>query len=67
MLGVNRLASAALTPFWLLGRLIRQIGVLALYAKRAFLDGLDIKNTGNEPLISALVVWLLALTVWVAL
>ncbi len=64
MSGVNRFASALLSPFWLIGRVLSAFGVAADWIWQAFSDGLGQDNDDFDA--GALsVIWLTLLTVWV--
>ncbi len=62
MRGVNRFASALLSPFWLIGRAVAAFG----WIWAAFLDGLGAgKDDDADPVLGAVLIWLVGLTVWV--
>ncbi len=64
MRDVNRFASALLSPFWLIGRVVAAFSVAALWIWQAFLDGLGQgKDDFDAGALS--VIWLTLLTVWV--
>ncbi len=66
MRGVNRFASALLSPFWLVGRVVSAFSVAAVWIWQAFLDGLGAGAEDRDNGIDALfLIWLAALTVWV--
>ena len=64
--GVSRLASAALFPFWLIGRTFGALTLISMWAWQAFLNGLSkgdvAESTGLE---SLLLVWVTVLTILV--
>ncbi len=64
MRDVNRFASALLSPFWLIGRVLSAFSVAADWIWQAFSDGLGQDEDGFDA--GALcVIWLTLLTVWV--
>ncbi len=63
---MNRVTSAALFPFWLIGRTFAAIGVATLWVWKAFLDGLG-PGEDDFNLDALFLIWLICLTVWIAL
>ena len=61
------LGSAALSPFWLLGRVLSLVGSVALWIWGAFLDGLGATDEDRSSLDFLVLVWLVVLTVWMLL
>ena len=67
MTAAKTLGSAALSPFWLLGRLIGLVGSVSLWVWQAFLDGLGTTDQDRSSLDFLVLVWLVVLTVWMLL
>ncbi len=66
MRDVNRFASALLSPFWLVGRVLSAFAVGATWIWEAFNEGLNTDRQVESPDVGALcLVWLTLLTVWV--
>ena len=63
---MNRVTSAALFPFWIIGRIFAVLGVVALWIWQAFLDGLGAGTEDRDNAPDALfLIWLIVITVWI--